>query len=554
MSSESASPLSIPLFQPIPTLEPLEPLEDTLRSSFRQCVTTPFAIQVIEESVEELHEFPLIGDRENRLDGARIVANPSFFLGIQEIVNKYGFPGRLSLTAKTEIPFTQNYCHAVHKYSPSGSAAVDLSDTSLNLKDGAEEAWHKMFETKLEELVRADSSKKLRNKLRLLLVNYYLDNRIRKYFPKSFRTLLTDLRENSLTYLQKKYFPTHGRMRARSSNLEALDLVSSSPKVQVSPLNHSDHYPFQIMIPAKASLPGFVTTFLQIFNNETSIPIEAMYEREQEEIIHDILENQCSNRVVKKDEALRLLIHQKGTSRLLKGNKFNAHVLTTDKITPFLKKTMQSPSLQDNHRFQILVRGVAHHYTALDIELKNGHWNCFIMDASNSMELRNIKEQLHEAGVEKIIEAFTPQVEGLEKELQADKHNCWVFAFDHIVQSSKIDIFKLLNEKCDALDSCYTRISWLDLPRHFIRNAQSTHILNLYSTLNPAEWASPHKGFSSFREYMDTQVQEVVIKEERRPVNASTVLKAEVYRGKIRSAISSLSSAEIANIVFEGPI
>ncbi|MFT4553151.1 MAG: hypothetical protein ACI9S8_001787, partial [Chlamydiales bacterium] len=36
---------------------------------------------------------------------------------------------------------------------------------------------------------------------------------------------------------------------------------------------------------------------------------------------------------------------------------------------------------------------------------------------------------------------------GNQKELQADQHNCWVFAFDHIVQRSKIDIFNFLNKK-----------------------------------------------------------------------------------------------------------
>jgi hypothetical protein len=53
---------------------------------------------------------------------------------------------------------------------------------------------------------------------------------------------------------------------------------------------------------------------------------------------------------------------------------------------------------------------------------------------------------------------------------------------------------------------------------------------------------------------VQSKIQEVEADGSRKSVNASTVLKAEDYRGKIRSALKDLSSAEVANIVFEDPI
>lgn len=559
-------PLTSSFFFP---LSKLTTLPEQSESSFRPCMTTPFAIEVIEESVEKLHQVSPSQKRERLLDGARVAATPAFFRDLLDITNKYGFPEPMRWSTpseKTQLLFTGRSYDKVSFNTPSRTATVDLTDTSLNLKVGADKAWIKMFEGRLKNLIKADNSEQLRKELRLLLLDFYFENRERKKFNETFTGLLTDLRESSLTFIQKKYFPQNGRVRTRSSSLEALDLISSSSSSKTAgAISAGEGYSAftkvasstkaipSIAVPAEATLPAFITTFIQIFNNETPINIEPIIENEQQEIINDILENQCSNRVVKKDESLRLLVHLKNESRMKKGKSFNAHVMTTKNLAPFLNKMAKSDDFEDNKRIQIINRSVAHHYTALDLELKNNAWKCFIMDASNSMELGNIRNQLLEAKVKNIVEAFTPHCTEFQKELQADQHNCWVFAFDHILQSSKIDIFKLLEEKTNFTESSFTHISWFDLPRKFIRNAQSTKLLQAYASLNPEEWSEPYKNFSSFGEYMTSKVQEVDIKGTRKPVNANTVLRAELYRGKIRSAIKNLSPAEISDIVSAQP-
>ncbi|MFT4553680.1 MAG: hypothetical protein ACI9S8_002321 [Chlamydiales bacterium] len=308
----------------------------------RSAVTTPFAIQVIEDSIGGTD--PSV-ERESSPEGARVVATPDFFRDLQEIAFKYGFLAPNCPTPpmkKSQILFSVRQESKAPLNLPPPSAPVDLSDISLNLKDGSNRAWDEMFQNSLEELAKANSAENLKNNLRKLLVNFYFDNRLKKKAPSSFSNLLTDFRINSLSYLQKKYFPIHGRMRAHSSSFDALDLVSSSAKVQPLPPDHTENSLFKntassIKSVSEASFPSFVTTLLQVFNNETPIDIAALYKIEQEEIVNDILENQCSNRVVKKDEALRLLIHLKTESREKKGGKFNAHVLSTEKLAPFLK-------------------------------------------------------------------------------------------------------------------------------------------------------------------------------------------------------------------------
>ncbi|MFT4553303.1 MAG: hypothetical protein ACI9S8_001941 [Chlamydiales bacterium] len=203
--------------------------------------------------------------------------------------------------------------------------------------------------------------------------------------------------------------------------------------------------------------PKFVETVANILNDERVINFNDLLNGETAEIVTDVCRNQFPSGPKNRDQSLRLLIHLTDSKRKEKGSRFDAHVLPTRDLTSFLNKVSLKAGDGGNRRLQVMTRSVANHYTGLDLELKDGSWQCFIMDGADSDELEGVFTALEEAGVERIFKAHCPNVKGRTK-LQVDTESSLVFSFDHIIQSSKNEaLFDFLEESEQN-----TLVSWLD--------------------------------------------------------------------------------------------
>jgi hypothetical protein len=498
----------------------------------RRMLSTPFASNVIARSLQRAPT-PSGIRRQSSFEG-RIILNATFFEDILAIFatndspspSPRGLVRAIHISSESSLPICSN---------PNHSQVNALLDIFSNLKEGADEAWIKMFTENLEAMKCADSSENFRTKLRKLLIDFHFENSLVKKMPDYFLSLLRDLREFSLRDLRNKYF----------------SMVEYSKLSYVSALKESKATERRT---ANSHLP--ITTLFQIFNMESPIDIATMIQKEEEEIIDDISKNQCSDKVIKKDEALRLLIHLKAEKRKKTRRHFSANVMTISNIAPFIDGLKQDPACGDYQRFQIICRSPGNHYTALDLEFREKAWTCFIMDASASGELETIKKSLRSVGIQTIIEAYTPMIKGEQKELQSDDHSCWTFAFDHAAESSKIEnLFSLLRKmpsttRKNAVD---LSLSWFDLPPQFLKNAQSTDLINAYASRYPETYLSPYKKYPSLKDFFDSKIQEVEIKGSRKAVNVSVVLSTERKKRKIRLYLKRVSSSQVFTILSNIP-
>ena len=187
-----------------------------------------------------------------------------------------------------------------HLHHPSATlphATVDLSHAAMYSKEGANEGFTRSFEAVLPSLKDAKTSCLFRETLRKFLIDYTFDFHMGedKKTPKVMLNLWSDLREQPLSYLKKKYFTPH---------------------------HTSDH---------KDSPPthAFALKLFDIFNGSCpELDISPLIERETEEIIEEIRERQCSNDVIKKDELIRLLIYQKRLWLKKCNRNLNPHVIS----------------------------------------------------------------------------------------------------------------------------------------------------------------------------------------------------------------------------------
>jgi hypothetical protein len=192
----------------------------------------------------------------------------------------------------------------------------------------------------------------------------------------------------------------------------------------------------------------------------------------------------------------------KAKSRALKGKEFNAFVLSTQKPPVNIADAKNAKSDFDKFieglnsqtfdgseptRFQVALLDGGH-WTAFDIQIHHGKAKIFAIDAAD--------DGRHQASLKKMIDGlinfdtqsyrFLPdERNGKQETIQKDNVNCSRMTIQHLVETSKIDIFSKLetNEKNMKMQSikdlgCYN-LSAKDEYSLFNAEKKSEHVLGV---------------------------------------------------------------------------
>ncbi|MFT4553379.1 MAG: hypothetical protein ACI9S8_002017 [Chlamydiales bacterium] len=239
----------------------------------------------------------------------------------------------------------------------------------------------------------------------------------------------------------------------------------------------------------------------------------------------------------RKDEMLRLLMHEKTMSRSRKGEyNFDAFVLDRVEITDFVNQLQANLPEEGSRRIQLLVRSGVH-YTALDFEMSSEGLKCFIMDAANDPNCFKVAQELRELGIDEIYLASVKDEKGQESnKLQHDGNSCPVFSMDHIVHSSKMPkLFDDLRVKPQEFVDGIRHVSWIDMSPSLVKNAQSISFLERYLKKNPGSGSEVYKAGQVFEEYLKGKFGHV--EEKGREGNLAGKMKLARYREKLEPVI-----------------
>jgi hypothetical protein len=173
--------------------------------------------------------------------------------------------------------------------------------------------------------------------------------------------------------------------------------------------------------------------------------------------------------------AINLLVHLEQQ----KNSKLNCRVMDISDFPQNLEKALDCTDLTEGQskKIQFIVHNRGH-YTTVDFKLAANDKKCIVLDAANDPRMAEIIVHLNKS------KAFYPSPNQLFVatnsktgfNIQSDFSSCPVFALDHAMQISKMDIYdhlQVISEKEKTID-------WIDLPVKLVWNAQSATWINKY--------------------------------------------------------------------------
>lgn len=221
-------------------------------------------------------------------------------------------------------------------------------------------------------------------------------------------------------------------------------------------------------------------------------------------------------------EHLRVLIETEKQKRDLQGETFNCYAIDFDDLQ-YLKIAGPSSRLSNfPKRFQLIIHDTGH-YSTVDVSLANT--SCVLLDAANDPRSNNLASQLKAIGL-KVTQAYkNTYPDGTTNNQQRTPGCCSIFAFEHAIQASKIDIHLKLAGLKDILGFSNTKLEkqgaikalyWEQLPCEFLQNAQSLlwldrHVFNKKTILTKIT-GKINPDLRKVREYIRRHVEQVPAK------------------------------------------
>jgi hypothetical protein len=180
--------------------------------------------------------------------------------------------------------------------------------------------------------------------------------------------------------------------------------------------------------------------------------------------------------------AINLLVHLEKQQN----PDFNCQVVDIKNFSDSLKEILDCSELAagESKRVQLIVHNRGH-YSTVDFKISANNHQCIVLDAANDPRMSEIIVHLNKS------KAFYPPplnqqfaITGNKKfNIQSDYSSCPVFALDHAVQISKMDLY----DNLAVIMNKEKAIDWLDLPQELIWNAQSKSWVDFYKTQHPNE-------------------------------------------------------------------
>lgn len=202
-------------------------------------------------------------------------------------------------------------------------------------------------------------------------------------------------------------------------------------------------------------------------------------------------------------EAINLLIELEQNRRLKTQEKpFNCYVYELKQMadSSFDASDLQEAILRfarnvnvdkEPARLQLIIKNIGH-YTGIDIQIASTGNRCLVLDAASDLRmfiiLNRLEELTQENGKPLFKKIYLPIYDTPEMRMQMDIMSCPIFAFDHVCQSSKLDVFSEL--KSLRLSGKSSTLSWMLMPPELVWNAQSVLFLETYRENNAAKYFS----------------------------------------------------------------
>lgn len=188
-------------------------------------------------------------------------------------------------------------------------------------------------------------------------------------------------------------------------------------------------------------------------------------------------------------EGLKLLVYMEKTKRAYRGQDFDCLVTDMTDLENILAEITRPtfiPPQAETRRIQLIIH-IELHYLTVDFKISKDQNQCFILDAYNDQRMSKVLEKLKNhidiiyiaTCKESVRKNRHGEIVTRKDTLQMDAHSCPMFAFDHALQISLLDIYAELAIQTRH-ENGTRNIDWDDLPPPLVWNAQSYEWLNEY--------------------------------------------------------------------------
>lgn len=286
---------------------------------------------------------------------------------------------------------------------------------------------------------------------------------------------------------------------------------------------------------SKGEILGFINDLAEIFTkNDAEFSIEELFEKETAEI-KEVMAKSLTPAPVNRDSLMRLLVSKK----MVKHPHMDCDVVTASEF----KEILSYASRLKTGRFQFLVRSKVH-YTAVDVEIKEGVLRAAVMDAGGDGSALELAKALKAAQAQEVY------LLGALDAIQKDLYNCSFFSLDTVVKSSKDpNFFNLLNRHRVDEKAGIVLVRWDSLPPRFVKNSTSTSYLKEYFDKHPETKTATYKKEKTFEETIRNQIAMRNIEGKEREANTVIEKKIEKYTHISRGALATISNTELTPIV-----
>ncbi|MFZ2315181.1 MAG: hypothetical protein WAW86_05940 [Gammaproteobacteria bacterium] len=244
-------------------------------------------------------------------------------------------------------------------------------------------------------------------------------------------------------------------------------------------------------------------------------------------------------------EAINLLIELEQHRRLVKSERpFNCYVYEVQHVDDeavnladllgAIRDFAANVDVDEGpSRLQLIVKNVGH-YTGIDIQISREGNECLILDAGSDLRVLILicrLGYLTDADGQNIFRhVYWPSSNANEARLQTDINSCPLFTFDHVCQSSKLDIFIELGDptQTETNEVCLT---WNNMPPELVWNAQSLKLLADYRKHNAKKYFGPdsERG-ANFDSYLEQGKKAVLSSTGEKVQNHSIERLFQLYR------------------------
>ncbi|MDR3491382.1 MAG: YopJ family acetyltransferase [Gammaproteobacteria bacterium] len=189
-----------------------------------------------------------------------------------------------------------------------------------------------------------------------------------------------------------------------------------------------------------------------------------------------------------------------------------------------------------SHRAQLIINNGSH-YSTVDFHISREGVQFILLDAANEPRVAAILDIFMKR--DEFTEGF--QV-GTDRGIQKDYLSCPIFALDHAIQISQLDLY----EDLLTIQNEYSQITWFDMPPELVRNAQSPSWIQEYKEQYLRDHAeiSPQELDAKFPPAINKVIRHAKSGKESNCLNSTDIL-FEKYSKNILKFIKDVSPEEL---------